>query len=64
MKNPSEHRLHGYQAGWLTLLLQMRVADEKELQDAQNTVAQAAIDKMNERQARSRSAARKKRRRD
>ena len=29
MIGPAKHRLHDYEAGWLTLLLRMGVADEK-----------------------------------
>lgn len=50
MNGPAKNRLHDYEAGWLTLLLKMGVASEKALQDAQNRVAQAAIDEMEKRQ--------------
>ena len=63
MTNPAKNRLHDYEAGWLTLLLKMGVASEKALRDAQNRVAQAAIDDMNERRER-RRAERKRRRRN
>ena len=63
MTNPAKNRLHDYEAGWLTLLLKMGVASEKALRDAQNRVAQAAIDDMNERRER-RRAERKQRRRN
>jgi hypothetical protein len=62
MNGPAKNRLHDYEAGWLTLLLNMGVAEEKALRDAQNRVAQAAIDDMNERRER-RRAERKQRRR-
>ena len=61
MTNPAKNRLHDYEAGWLTLLLKMGVASEKALREAQNRVAQAAIDKVNERRER-RRAERKRRR--
>jgi hypothetical protein len=48
MAESLKNRLHDYEAGWLTLLLKMGVADEKDLRDAQNRVAQAAIDEMQE----------------
>jgi hypothetical protein len=51
MNGPTKNRLHDYEAGWLTLLLKMGVASEKALQEAQNRVAQKAIDEMNERRA-------------
>ena len=63
MNGPAKNRLHDYEAGWLTLLLKMGVASEKALQQAQNRVAQAAIDKVNERRER-RRAERKQRRRN
>ena len=63
MNGPAKNRLHDYEAGWLTLLLQMGVANEKALQEAQNRVAQAAIDDMNEQRDR-RRAERKRRRRN
>jgi hypothetical protein len=44
MAESLKNRLHDYEAGWLTLLLKMGVAAEKDLQAAQNRVAQAAID--------------------
>ncbi len=43
MNNPAKNRLHDYEAGWLTLLLEMRVAEERELREAQNRVARQAI---------------------
>lgn len=49
MIGPAKNRLHDYEAGWLTLLLQMGVAEESGLREAQNRLAQAAIDEMNER---------------
>jgi len=63
MSGPAKNRLHDYEAGWLTLLLQMGVASGKELRVAQNRVAQAAIDEMNEQRDR-RRAERKRRRRN
>lgn len=44
MNGPAKNRLHDYEAGWLTLLLRMGVAEENDLYAAQNRVAQAAID--------------------
>jgi hypothetical protein len=46
MHGPANNRLHGYEAGWLTLLIEMRVATRREAQEAQSRVAQAAIAKM------------------
>lgn len=63
MNGPAKNRLHDYEAGWLTLLLRMGVAEEKDLREAQNRVAQAAIKKMEERRERKR-AERKRRKPD
>ena len=41
--------------GWLTLLVGMRVATEKEAREAMSRVAQKAIDEMNERRERRRA---------
>jgi len=49
MTNPAKNRLHDYEAGWLTLLIQMGVATEKQANDAMCRVAQQAIDDMNDR---------------
>jgi hypothetical protein len=62
MNGPTKNRLHDYEAGWLTLLLKMGVASEKALQEAQNRVAQAAIDKVNERRERRREERKRRRR--
>lgn len=64
MTSPAKNRLHDYEAGWLTLLLNMGVAEEKALRDAQNRVAQAAIDDMNERRERRRAERKRRRKRD
>jgi len=47
--NPAKNRLHDYEAGWLTLLVEMGVATKKDAHDAMCRVAQAAIDKRRER---------------
>ena len=44
MKGPAKNRLHDYEAGWLTLLVEMGVATSQEAHDAMCRVAQAAID--------------------
>jgi len=62
--NPAKNRLHDYEAGWLTLLLKMGVASEKALQEAQNRVAQAAIDDMNERREGRRAERKRRKKRD
>lgn len=63
MTNPAKNRLHDYEAGWLTLLVEMGVASEKALREAQNRVAQAAINDMNERRERRRAERKRRRRR-
>ena len=62
MNGPAKNRLHDYEAGWLTLLLKMGVAEEKALHEAQNRVAQAAINKVNERRERRRAERNRRRR--
>ena len=44
MNGPAKNRLHDYEAGWLTLLVEMGVATRQEAHDAMCRVAQAAID--------------------
>jgi len=44
MIGPAKNRLHDYEAGWLTLLVEMGVASKNEAQAAMNRVAQAAVD--------------------
>jgi len=46
MRGPVKNRLHGYEVGWFTLLLRMRLADEEPLRAAQARVAQAALERM------------------
>lgn len=60
MHGPAKNRLHDYEAGWLTLLVEMGVASVPEARAAMTRVAQKAIDEMNER--RRRRAARNRRR--
>jgi hypothetical protein len=62
MKDPHHNRLHGYEAGWLALLLQMGVASEAELREAQSRVARAAIERMEAQKARRLEERRRKRR--
>jgi hypothetical protein len=59
MADSLKNRLHDYEAGWLTLLLSMGVAGEKDLREAQNRVAQAAIDETNRKREKRRSKRRK-----
>ena len=64
MNDPAKNRLHDYEAGWLTLLVGMRVATEKEAREAMCRVAQKAIDDMEARRERRREARRRRRRSD
>jgi hypothetical protein len=53
MIGPAKNRLHDYEAGWLTLLIEMGVATRAEAEAAIHRVAQAAIDEVEaKRQAR------------
>jgi hypothetical protein len=63
MNGPAKNRLHDYEAGWLTLLIEMGVATKQQAHDAMCRVAQAAIDEMNERRERRREERKKRRRR-
>ncbi|MEI6036788.1 MAG: hypothetical protein WCQ91_02545 [Planctomycetota bacterium] len=42
-RSPHTNRLHDYEAGWLTLLIQMGVASEEQAHEALCRVAQAGI---------------------
>lgn len=64
MIGPAKHRLHDYEAGWLTLLVEMRVATRAEAQAAMNRVARAAIDEGEARRKRRRTARRRRKRPD
>lgn len=55
MTNPAKNRLHDYEAGWLTLLVEMGVATKQQAHDAMCRVAQQAIDDVNERRERRRT---------
>jgi hypothetical protein len=46
MIGPAKHRLHDYEEGWLTLLIEMRIATTEEAHAAICRVAQAAVDEM------------------
>ena len=46
MAGPKKNRLHDYEAGWLTMLVEMGVATKQEAHDAMCRVAQAAIDEV------------------
>jgi hypothetical protein len=64
MTNPAKNRLHDYEAGWLTLLVEMGVASRQEAHDAMCRVAQKAIDDMEVRREKRRAARDRKRRRE
>lgn len=57
-----KNRLHPYEAGWLTLLVKMRVATEAEARAAMQRVANEAIEELEARRAAKRELRRKKRR--
>lgn len=64
MNGPGKNRLHDYEAGWLTLLLEMGVASEQALREAQKRVARAAVDEMNEWREKRRAQRERRRRRE
>jgi hypothetical protein len=64
MIEPAKNRLHNYEAGWLTLLVSMRVATEDEARAAMNRVAQKAINDMAERRERRRTKRNRRRKPD
>lgn len=64
MIGPAKNRLHDYEAGWLTLLVSMRVATEEEARAAMGRVAQKAIDDMEERRKQRRSERNRRRRQE
>ncbi|MFM8291514.1 MAG: hypothetical protein ACKONH_12455 [Planctomycetia bacterium] len=64
MIGPAKNRLHDYEAGWLTLLVSMRVATEAEARAAMNRVARKAVDDMEERRERRRRERKRRRKSD
>jgi hypothetical protein len=64
MHGPAKNRLHGYEAGWLTLLVGMGVATEQEAREAQQRVAQEAVREADVRRDRRRAARDRRRKRD
>ena len=64
MTNPAKNRLHDYEAGWLTLLIEMGVATKQEAHDAMCRVAQQAIDELELRRERRREAKERRRKRE
>lgn len=61
MTGPAKNRLHDYEAGWLTLLMNMGIATKLEAHDAMCRVAQAAIDEMEEKRKRRKERRRRRR---
>jgi hypothetical protein len=61
MIGPGKNRLHDYEAGWLTLLIEMGVATREQAEAAMNRVAQEAIDEMERRKEDRRRHRRRKR---
>jgi hypothetical protein len=55
MNGPAKHRLHDYEAGWLSMLIEKGVATGRQAEEAMNRVAQAAIDDMEARRERRRA---------
>lgn len=45
----NNNRLAPYEAGWLTLLLRMGVAEERDLREAQNRIAREAVEELERR---------------
>jgi len=64
MNGPKKNRLHDYEAGWLTLLVEMGVATKQEAHDAMCRVAQQGIDELESRRERRRAARDRRRKRD
>jgi hypothetical protein len=62
MIGPAKNRLHDYEAGWLTLLIEMGVSTRAEAEAAMNRVAQTAIDEMEAKRESRRSGRRRKKR--
>jgi len=52
MRDPAKNRLHGYEAGWLSMLVARGLASESDARAAQARVARAAIHELNERRER------------
>jgi hypothetical protein len=63
-RGPAKNRLHDYEAGWLSMLVEMRLASERDARDAMSRVANEAIRQMEARRERRRAErdARRKRR--
>ena len=59
MNGPAKNRLHDYEAGWLTLLINMGVATKQEAHDAMCRVAQSAIDQSKKKRAQQRKRRRR-----
>lgn len=55
-------RISPYEAGWLTFLVEQRLATTREAREAQNRVAQDAVRELEERRRRRRLERRRKKR--
>jgi hypothetical protein len=64
MTGPAKNRLRPYETGWLTFLIKIGVATEKEANAAQTRVAQAAIDDVEAERERRRAERRARRKRE
>jgi len=64
MHGPAKNRLHGYEAGWLSMLVDRGLASERDARAAQARVAKAAIDEMNDRRKQRRMKDKRRRRTD
>jgi hypothetical protein len=64
LRAPANNRLHDDEAGWLTLLVEMKVATKQQAHEAMCRVAQAAIDEMNQRRERRRAEKKSRRQRN
>jgi hypothetical protein len=62
LRGPAKNRLHDYESGWLTFLVNMGVATRQQARDAIGRLAQQAIDDMEARRERRRQE--RKRHRD
>ena len=64
MRGPTKNRLHDYEAGWLSMLVDRGLASERDAHAAQARVARTAIDAMNDREKRRRMEGKRRRRTD
>ena len=60
--DPSRHRLHDYEAGWLKLLVEMGIATRAEATEAQNRVARQTLEDLERMRLRQRAKKRRRKR--